>query len=308
MTLLLPLLATIGLAQAQCPATAEQLAEQLAAGLAAFEQMDAEAFRLAREGAQERLGCVDRALSMEEAAEYHLLMALDAYLSQDPERTVAALRSVVALRPSYKLPRNLAPPGNLLLELHREARKPLYAPQMALLEVQQASFYVDGQQALERPSERPAVLQLLSESGEVAWSGYLPTGAHLPVSVIAAVTEEDRMVVYEGGVPKPAPEPLVPEVGTESEPQGPSRALAFGAGGAAVAAAGLLTAALVARSRWLENVEECVVWDGCADNSDSALEQQEQLASSARALGYGAQATGGVALGLGVAAVLTVKW
>jgi hypothetical protein len=306
--MLLSLLLAAAASGASCPVAMDALLEQADAGIASFEDMDADGFQRAVHVLREQIACPEAAVDAELARRLHLVMALDAFTDQEPARAREAFRAVLAADPTWRPPASLAPLGNPLRVLFEEARRDDPALGADLAEPTVGSFYVDGVEATERPSDRPFVLQWLDEHGNVRWSDWLPAGAHLPIEVLAAMHEEDPMDFFEQAPPPPKPvEPLAPAP-VEDNGRGASVALLAGAGGSALASGGLLVAALVTRGQWSSAVDECVTWGGCEDAPGAAQQEHDDLAKRARTLGYAAQGTAGLALGLGIAGGVTLVW
>jgi len=272
--------------------------------------MDADVFGGERDLSREELPCVDSAVDTELAMQFHLMLALDGYMAQDPERAKAAFRAVLSMDPMFRLSSSMAPRGNLLRALFDEARRePGVVSEQDLAQPPEGDFFVDGVPARSRPSDRPIILQWIDGQGSVRWSGFLPAGAHLPVTVLALMHEEDPMDVYS--VPSVGQSPTTTEPVITVEPvdsRGPGVPLLATSGGLALASGGLLVAALVTRGTWQSEVEECAVWGGCEANPEAATRRHDELAQRARLLGYGAQAGAGLSLGLGVVGVVTLSW
>ncbi len=308
--LILSLLIASVASAADCPATLDDLHQPLEAAVSAFEDMDAETFGAALEVFEELVRCPDGAVDAMLVRRAHVVMALDAYMAQDSERTKAAFRAALAADPSFELSWDLAPRGNLLRELFDDSKKHEAGASAELAKPTSGSFWVDGLPSTTRPSDRPFVLQWIDEHGNVRWSQYLPEGAHLPIEVLAAMHEDDPMDVFTV-----APPPISGGPGDSALPtadpnagNGASVALLASAGGVAIASGGLYLAAALTRGKWQEAVDECVVWDGCADAPDAALAEHEDLASRARVFGFVAQGGAGLALGLGLVGGVTLIW
>jgi len=304
--MILTLLIASAIAGAQCPVAMDVLSEKVDAGISAFEDMDSAGFETSIHEVRELVGCPEAAVDADLAMRLHLLMALDSYTGQELGRAQEAFRAVLAADPTWRPPSTLAPRGNPLRQVYDAAVKDVAQPSADLAEPTEGSFYLDGVPTTTRPSDRPFVLQWIDDHGNVRWSNWLPAGAHLPIEVLAAMHEEDPMDVFRQAPPPPGPsEPLVlaPEPG-----DGASIALLAGAGGAAVASGGLLVAALLSRNQWQEAVDECVTWGGCEASPDTSLADHDKLAQRARTLGYAAQGSAGLALGLGIVGGVTIIW
>lgn len=307
--MLLPLLIVSASYAADCPATLDDLHQPLERGLEAFENMDADGFEAARLQFEELVQCPDGAVDAMLVRRAHFVMALDAYMAQDSERTKAAFKAVLAVDPTFSLSWDLAPRGNLLRELWDQARKEESGDGAELATPTTGSFWVDGLPSTTRPSDRPFVLQWIDEHGNVRWSQYLPAGAHLPIEVLAAMHEEDPMEVFTAAPPPPSkPGPVIPAPDDDASGQAGSVILLASAGGVALASGGLYLASALSKNRWQEAVDECVVWGGCADDPQAALQEHEDMALRARKLGYAAQGGAGLALGLGLVGGFTLLW
>lgn len=307
--MLLTLLLASVAAGATCPASLAQISEQAESGISAFEDMDDQGFGVAVEEVRELVACPDSAVDGAVASRLHLLMALDAYTDQESERAREALRAVLAADPSFSLSSSLAPWGNPLREIWDQARRDQAGPTADLAKPTEGSFYVDGLPATARPSDRPFVLQWIDDHGNVRWSDWLPAGAHLPIEVLAAMHEEDPMSVFQTAPTPTGPvQPELPLPDERGGGRGTSAVLLAGAGGAALASGGLLAAAMASRGKWQSSVDECVTWDGCSDDPQTALADQAELAQRARTLGYAAQGSAGLALGLGIVGGVTLVW
>lgn len=296
------------LSAAECPAAMDALLEQAEAGIAAFEDMDAEGFETAVYEVREMVGCPEAAVDSYLVLRLHLLMALDAYTDRELGRAQEAFRAVLVADPTWRPPSSLAPRGNPLRQVYDFAAKDQPGPSADLAEPTEGSFYVDGLPATVRPSDRPFVLQWIDDYGNVRWSQWLPAGAHLPIEVLAAMHEDDPMDVFRQAPPPVEDDPSVLPPPEPGGGRGASVALLSGAGGMAVASGGLLVAALVSRNQWQDAVDECVTWGGCEAGPDAALQENEKLAQRARTLGYAAQGSAGLALGLGVIGGVTLVW
>jgi hypothetical protein len=247
------------------------------------------------------------------ARQVHLVLALDAYLAQNPDQTRAAFRAVRLADPGYVLPLEVAPRGNLLRELFDSATAGPEAATVALATPSHGEFYVDGRPATRRPTERPFVLQWV-EGGQVRWSDVLPAGAHLPMSLLASLQEEEPMAVFKLEVSTPAvPAPLesvpVPAPPTQLDRGARPGVVLLGAGGISAAGAlGLGIAALAGRHGWQAALDDCVLAAGCEEDPAAAMSNLAARAQRARVLGYAAQGAGGLALGLGLTGGIALLW
>jgi hypothetical protein len=155
------------------------------------------------------------------------------------------------------------------------------------------------------------------DGGQVRWSDVLPTGAHLPMSLLASLQEEDPMAVFKAGVDiPPEPAPAVPMPASAAPVASPSPehrvqpgVVLLGAGGVFTAGAlGLGIAALAGRNGWQAAMDDCVIEAACDEDPSAAMAGLDTRATRARALGYAAQGTAGLALGLGLVGGVILLW
>ena len=109
-------------ARAACPATSGDLAVALGRADDAWVAMDLDGFNRAAEEARETLSCLSLPVTPADAAAFHRMEALAAWVRKDRDATVAAFRAVVEVQPDYAIPETVAPPGNPLHAAFEEAR------------------------------------------------------------------------------------------------------------------------------------------------------------------------------------------
>jgi hypothetical protein len=111
-------------AQAGCetPTQVAQLGVAGRVGEEAFAAMDAEALLTQASLARTQiLPCVEEPLTKQDAAAFHRLMALEAFISHDNRRVLQELHASLLLQPSYSFPIQVAAPGHPLLALYEAA-------------------------------------------------------------------------------------------------------------------------------------------------------------------------------------------
>lgn len=249
--------------------------------------MDLEAFRAAREQADAALPCLVEILTPPDAAAWHRLAGLDAYLAQDTHRTLSAFRAAVSIQPAFNLPSTIAPEGNPLANVYGMARNQPAGAAAALAAPAGTLVYVDGARTTARATERQTLVQLAAASGEVLWSGVLLPEAPAPNwSAFGPSPDSAVLTAPAGGVGSPAPAATVR--------RRPTVPLAIAAGGAALASGTLYALAAASRSEF--------------DDPATSLDDVEDLARTTNTLGYSAVGAGVLALGLGAVAVVTVAW
>ncbi len=204
-------------AASDCEATSSQLADAVRRADDRYLAMDLDGFTGARDEARQSIDCLVVVVTPSDAASFHRMEALDAFVAQDDERTIQGFRAVLALQPRHKLPQALAPQGDPLHGLFLEAAKqPPSATEPVDLSGRDLLF-IDGVQVPSRPPHRPPIVQITDDEGGVRYSAFLVPGDQLPSS---------------GGRPRS---------------RNPSKALTFAALGSGAVAAGLYGVAVQSR-------------------------------------------------------------
>ena len=228
-----PLILTASLAFAaepQCPVPLETVRAGIQESLDLYDQFEFDAFQVRFELLMAEIGCAEAPLSRADVFQVYQLQGLDALVAEGRERMVAALRAMIAVRPDYTLPEDLAAPGSTMAEAYAEAKQ---AEEGEGSELQgDGAWYVDGVMGVtELPAARVVVIQYLSDDeGLKTW---IFDGQSTPESLASHLGS--------GG------EPLVLPPETASTGSGStghlSRTLALGgAASAAVAIAGFAVA------------------------------------------------------------------
>ncbi len=302
--LLMTLSSTVWAQDCEVRSRTYELANALTEAESAYLDMDEDGFVEIIEAAEFALKCLGEPITPFDAAAYHRLNALDAFLGANDGGAIAAFRSSLAAQPRYLLPSTIAPPGNPLASLYDQAAEPYEANRVALPPPPNMLMLMDGARATARPTSRPVIIQLISPDGGIAWSGYLspldpnPDWYALGFEEETAISSgdsdfsgsQDRDKTHKDGadsnirVARQMPQPT----------PGRTRPMLLAAGGAALAAGGLYALAY-----------------GLRTNYDDPATPYSDLESLRTATNGSIAASGGLglaALGLGVAAVITIEW
>jgi hypothetical protein len=165
---MLGLLLTPVLAQGACPerVSGAELARHISQADVAFAKMDAEGFRAARWQADVSIPCLSSAVQVGQAAAFYRMQALGAFMDQEHAKTVGWFKSVFAVAPQYVLPEALAPTGHPLridFEVAQDTVRidgdPVRRPAAGLIRV-------DGKVASELPRDRPYLWQQADADGQ----------------------------------------------------------------------------------------------------------------------------------------------
>ena len=194
-TLVLALLLSSPLSQAECPLGAQALTSELDASFEAYDAWEWDSFDARTAGLFEALSCLDAAATPEQAERIHLLSALCAAQAKDEDKAADAFEAVLAVNPSYAPSQELAPQGSLLKEAYEHAQQDADTDTTPL---PAGEWTLDGAgQAQAIPRGRLSLLQWQDPTGPVR-SWYLDTGP-LPADLDELLTPTDQ---------PPPPEPV----------------------------------------------------------------------------------------------------
>lgn len=150
------------------------------------------------------LGCAGELLGLHTAAKVHEAAALASFAAADAEATRIAWASLLVSWPHYALSEDLAPTGHPLRALFDEAQSlPTGTPSTVRIPI--GSFLrLDGVRTEERFSQRAALVQVLTDPGEVLYSGYAwphdPLPPPLPRRALAPQLRAGRAFITVGGL------------------------------------------------------------------------------------------------------------
>jgi hypothetical protein len=295
----LPLLTALALAptasagEVPCPAGLDDLDERVDRALDAYAIMDTDAFFAAHRQAREAVGCLEVLLEPEDVAAYHGVSGLAAFLTEDDEGTLRAFSAALAADPGWSLPERVAPDGTVLVELQQQAAGLGPGPRSPLVNVDGFILMVDGEPSLERPAERPCVLQVVTEDWDVLWSGGLSPGEALP----PAALDPERFARGSSALAQA----LGDEGGYDRNTAG---RLAYGAAGLGIAAVGLFTASAITSAQRASAQRQCIEDAACVADEDTWTERMDALHHRGVALGWSGAGCTLAAAGLGIGAVL----
>ena len=213
-----------------CPVPLETVRAGIQESLDLYDQFDFDAFQTRFELLVAEIECADAPLSRADVFQVYQLQGLDALVSEGRERMVASLRAMIAVRPDYTLPEELAAPGSTMAEAYAEAKQ---AEDAGGPELQgEGAWYVDGVMGVtELPAARVVVIQHLGEDqGLKTW-------------ILDGDSPPDSLAEYlaSGAEPLEIPPTVAGEAASSSVHR--SRTLALGgAASVAVAVAGFAVA------------------------------------------------------------------
>jgi hypothetical protein len=239
------LLLSGNLQAADCDKTwpASTLAESLGAVEQAFADFDKAAVTKGYVKATNQLRCLHDPLAPELAAQLHRVTGLVRFLDHEDQQASTAFAAARVIQPDYALPETIAPAGHPLLKLWA-ATDVDALPIEPLAPAASGRLLRDGRPAKQVRRALPAVLQLIDEQEQPAWTVLVQPGEPLPAYEVAA---------------PPPPEPVAtePSLGLQVQPppapgegNGVSAPLLVAAGVTAVVSAATYGLAWKARADW----------------------------------------------------------
>jgi hypothetical protein len=156
------------------------LAEAISRAEVAFAAMDSTGFDTAIADARDAFVCQTDPLTPVLCADWHRVLALDAFLRDDGPDAVLAFHAALNTMPGYDLPTSIAPIGHPLRTQFEQAK--LLAPggTFDLPVPSEGWIAVDGQRGQTAPSGRPFVFQRFDDRGKVVDTRYVELGAPMP--------------------------------------------------------------------------------------------------------------------------------
>lgn len=146
----------------------------------AFTAMDAPGFDGAMVDARAAFECQTDPLTPILCADWHRVLALDAFLRDDGPDAVLAFHAALNTTPGYDLPTTIAPSGHPLRTQFEQAKLVAPGGTLELSSPEEGWLSVDGQRSQIAPAGRPFVLQRFDDDGHVIETVYVELGAPMP--------------------------------------------------------------------------------------------------------------------------------
>ncbi len=161
------------------PISVEELARVVNVAETAWVVMDRTSFEQATSQRREMLRCAGESIDVDLAIQLHLQEALAWSLERRSDLSQAAFRAILALRPGWELPMDIAPERHRLrddfeqvrLSESSDARRPFESPGRG------NTLFVDGSEASEVPVDRPFVAQIIDARDVVVHTHYFTPGS-----------------------------------------------------------------------------------------------------------------------------------
>ena len=176
---LLLLLISPALALCDKPSDASAISAGASAAQLAMASLDTDTFAKSVADARASLACLASPINPLDAASYHALMGLDAFMGGDANAATVSFQAAMSSTPDFRLPAIIAPVGGPLDAALAKARGLTSLGSLALPPFD-GIILVDGVSSVTYPRDRPWILQLVSRKGEVTETRYLIPGDELP--------------------------------------------------------------------------------------------------------------------------------
>ena len=244
-----------------------QVAEVLGQAETAFIALDKEGVAAAVVSLDAAVPCVDYVLTPPMAARVHRIKALGVFLAGEHELAQQHFSAANVASRGEPLSEDLVPAGHPLHHLYVGAGG-LFEATEAVDDIAGAQLYFDGTGTLERPVQRPVLVQAVGDDQTVLLTEILPAGQDVPAFDVPITTAV-----------------VLPEEGETPSPGGGRKRLALaGAVGGALASGAMLAGSL---------------WTGSAywESESVALAEKRRLRTNGLIVGSGvggAVAVGGV--------------
>jgi len=250
--------------------SASALAAELDTAERAYATLDVVAFSTALDAAAMDLPCLGELVPPTLASRYHRDVGLRLFIERDEDRAARAFASARVADASGRFPDGMLPPGHAVLVL-LDAREP--GPTLRIAEPIAGSVALDGTVGLERPSERPSLVQVMDGDGAVIATRYLFPSDAMP----------------------PYPAKALPAVSATSRPRVRTPVLVT-SGASAVAAGVLYGLAASAESQFKDA------------SNDATIEELDALRETNHAMVWTSAGFGAVAVAGGAIGVFFARW
>jgi hypothetical protein len=166
LTLLVPRVAQAACEQATHVSALSDAGRTAEVGFAA---LDAEALLTQASLARTQiLPCVAQTLTKQDAAAFHRLMAMEAFIAGDYIRAKRELHASLLLQPGYTFPQDVAATGHPLLTLYKDAETMADGEGEKIYPPPGGYVLVGGVRNAARYSQTPVIIQVFTVEGDVA--------------------------------------------------------------------------------------------------------------------------------------------
>lgn len=240
--MLLLLASSFARAACETAVSTARIGDTLADATLAWVQADEVGFRELASRVEAELPCVDGALNSSQAASFHRVVGLHAFLDGRSQQALLSFRAARGIEPETQLSERIAPPGGPLATIYASALVEGTSTPFALRDGYAA--WVDGRPSLSYPDDRPTIVQIGRTDQSLSATFLLAPRQSLELPADALPTlkspEERVAVVVEEEAPAAAP----------TRKKGAATGLWVATGVGALAAGGLFAASAVTNSEF----------------------------------------------------------
>ena len=195
------------------PVAVSTLLSTLTTGETAFVRMDRVGIVLHRDTAVGQVACLNEQIAPSDAARFHRLLALAAFVAKDRERVALEFRVSRKLEPHYEFPEGLVPADHPIARLYAEARaEDLTGEVQTVLSPIGGWATVDGVRTETRLSGASAIIQIVDAHGTVVASSFVRPLDLLP-QIDAAKFDLNVTAPVPKGIFKSSPTPWLVATG-----------------------------------------------------------------------------------------------
>ena len=273
--------------------TARDLDSALDAAESAFERRQLDALVTAEHDAVAVIPCLREAVSTSLAARVHRIEGYSAFLKQESDAAQSSFSAARGAEPAFLLPTTVVPLGHPMRVLYDAAS--LLPAAVEPLPATSGTIRLDGRTALDRPMDRPALIQHFDPAGGVTLSVLLAPAQPLPTFPPPQPEAETVPLDRTGPAVEPGTVVALPGTQRASRRQPPTGVVVAIGTGAGVAAL-LYGAAFILRSEY-----------DALDDAEASLDDLESLYAANHGLVIASGVTGGLSLAAGITA-FSVRW
>lgn len=168
--------------QVKCekPTTLSQLAQASVDGERSFADMNPNLRKVSGMAREEVLRCLSEPISVEAAAAFHRLMALEAFSIRDDKRALREFHAARRLAPGYVLPEDLAPLDHPLRKLYVASEQVNEGLPELVNPPKGGSVRVGGVTNAPRFKDVPVIVQVFDRTHKLIETRYIQPGETLP--------------------------------------------------------------------------------------------------------------------------------
>ncbi|MEK7665460.1 MAG: hypothetical protein AAB337_01110 [Patescibacteria group bacterium] len=203
-------------AEETCPqaVAVTDLLATITAGETAFVQMDRDGIASSRDTAIGQINCLNEQIAMSDAARFHRLLALVAFVARDRDLVQSEFHVSNKLEPHYEFPEGIVPADHPVARLYEKAKVVELSGELQVVLAPIGGWAtVDGVRTDTRLSSASAIIQIMNAHGVVVESSFVRPLDLLPKFDLTAYNME-LVVPVPRGIFQGSPTPWLIATGT----------------------------------------------------------------------------------------------